>query len=111
MYNLQTAKEEIEQVAKHTTALTEYVMSLSERVQSHENIETKLADFKKSLLEEIDAKFAELERKIFGSETSHEGKSAISELGHKIAGLMHVAAPDHASDDHHPDPPHSDHHG
>ena len=100
MYNLQSAKEEIAQVAKHATALTEYVMSLSERALAHDGLEARLNDFRSSLLKDLDTKFADLERKIFGSETAHEGASAVSDLGQKIAGLIHVAAPSHGPDDH-----------
>ncbi len=90
MYNLQTAKTEIDQVASHATALTEYVISLSERVHAQDGAqETKLDHIKNEIMQAIEARFAELERKIFGDHAP-EHTSFVADLGSKISALPHV---------------------
>jgi hypothetical protein len=105
MYNLQNAKEEIDEVAKHTIVLTDYVFSLGERVHAHDGTQEKrLETFKDEILKAIEARFADLERKMFGGESPPERTSIVAELGSKISALSRAKASpeaDHTPDQHH----------
>jgi hypothetical protein len=86
MYTLQKAKEEIDAVAKHATDIAVHTLAIAD------NIDSKLETFKKDISHLIDQKFAEFSKSIVG-ETEHFETSAVSDLGAKVAQLIHGSAP------------------
>lgn len=84
MYTLQKAKEEIDAVASHATAIAAYAIA------TNEVSDAKLESFKKEIIATIETKFAELERKIVGDGQFSES-TALVDLGAKISLLTHVS--------------------
>lgn len=86
MYTLQKAKEEIDAVAKHATDIAVHTLAIAD------NIDAKLETFKREIAHLIDQKFAEFSKSIIG-DTEHFDTSAVSDLGAKVAQLIHGSAP------------------